>query len=92
MLNVTPAAATGELGFLRGAELQREVERLSYRERHTFCIQAAVTMVTYSHRGEVTALITCHIATTMTHACIHVHMPADAHVRPGLHGNLHSLH
>ncbi|XP_030580882.1 RPA-related protein RADX isoform X2 [Archocentrus centrarchus] len=42
----------GELGFLRGAELQREVERLSYRERHTFCIQATVTMVTYSCRGE----------------------------------------
>ncbi|XP_028254791.1 RPA-related protein RADX isoform X2 [Parambassis ranga] len=42
----------GEPGFLRGAELQREVERLCYRERHTFCIQATVTMVTYSRRGE----------------------------------------
>nr|XP_033465271.1 RPA-related protein RADX isoform X1 [Epinephelus lanceolatus] len=42
----------GELGFLRGAELQREVERLCYRERRSFCIQAAVTMVTYSRRGE----------------------------------------
>uniref|UniRef100_A0A8P4GV28 Uncharacterized protein n=1 Tax=Dicentrarchus labrax TaxID=13489 RepID=A0A8P4GV28_DICLA len=42
----------GEPGFLRGAELQREVERLCYRERRTFCIQAAVTMVTYSRRGE----------------------------------------
>ncbi|KAK9525189.1 hypothetical protein VZT92_017511 [Zoarces viviparus] len=42
----------GVPGFLRGAELQREVERLCYRERRTFCIQAAVTMVTYSRRGE----------------------------------------
>lgn len=43
----------GEPGFLRGAELHREMERLCYRERRTFCVQAAVTMVTYSHRGEV---------------------------------------
>ncbi|KAM9335144.1 RPA-related protein RADX [Symphorus nematophorus] len=42
----------GEPGFLRGAELQRELERLCYRERCTFCIQATVTMVTYSCRGE----------------------------------------
>ncbi|XP_039996650.1 RPA-related protein RADX isoform X2 [Xiphias gladius] len=42
----------GEPGFLRGAELQREVERLCYRERRTFCIQATVTMVTYSRVGE----------------------------------------
>ncbi|KAE8277418.1 RPA-related protein RADX [Larimichthys crocea] len=42
----------GEPGFLRGAELQREVDRLCYRERQTFCIQATVTMVTYSRRGE----------------------------------------
>ncbi|XP_018545926.1 RPA-related protein RADX [Lates calcarifer] len=42
----------GEPGFLRGAELQREVERLCYRERRSFCIQATVTMVTYSRRGE----------------------------------------
>ncbi|XP_060886702.1 RPA-related protein RADX [Labrus mixtus] len=42
----------GEPGFLRGAELQREVERLCYRERRTYCIQATVTMVTYSRRGE----------------------------------------
>ncbi|XP_036967077.1 RPA-related protein RADX isoform X2 [Acanthopagrus latus] len=42
----------GEPGFLRGAELQREMERLCYRERCTFCIQGTVTMVTYSHRGE----------------------------------------
>ncbi|XP_072232016.1 RPA-related protein RADX isoform X2 [Leuresthes tenuis] len=42
----------GELGFLRGAELQRELERLCYRERRTFCIQATVTVVTYSCRGE----------------------------------------
>ncbi|XP_022625661.1 uncharacterized protein CXorf57-like [Seriola dumerili] len=42
----------GEPGFLRGVELQREVERLCYRERCTFCIQATVTMVTYSRRGE----------------------------------------
>ncbi|XP_029283810.1 RPA-related protein RADX isoform X2 [Cottoperca gobio] len=38
--------------FLRGAELQGEVTRLCYRERRAFCIQAAVTMVTYSRRGE----------------------------------------
>ncbi|KAM8899692.1 RPA-related protein RADX isoform 3-T3 [Spinachia spinachia] len=42
----------GVPGFLRGAELQRELERLRYRERQTFCIQAAVTMVMYSRRGE----------------------------------------
>ncbi|XP_023253285.1 RPA-related protein RADX-like [Seriola lalandi dorsalis] len=42
----------GEPGFLQGVELQREVERLCYRERCTFCIQATVTMVTYSRRGE----------------------------------------
>ncbi|XP_068569142.1 RPA-related protein RADX isoform X1 [Cebidichthys violaceus] len=42
----------GVPGFLQGAELQRGVERLCYRERRTFCIQAAVTMVTYSRRGE----------------------------------------
>ncbi|XP_026178016.1 RPA-related protein RADX isoform X2 [Mastacembelus armatus] len=42
----------GEPGFLRGAELKREVERLCYRERRTLCVQATVTMVTYSRRGE----------------------------------------
>ncbi|XP_041821711.1 RPA-related protein RADX [Chelmon rostratus] len=42
----------GEPGFLRGAELQRELEKLCYRERRTFCIQATVTTVTYSRRGE----------------------------------------
>ncbi|KAM4714917.1 RPA-related protein RADX isoform 2-T2 [Anableps anableps] len=42
----------GELGFLQGAELQRELERLCYRERRTFCLQATVSMVSYSCRGE----------------------------------------
>ncbi|XP_053271806.1 LOW QUALITY PROTEIN: RPA-related protein RADX [Pleuronectes platessa] len=42
----------GEPGFLRGAELQRELEKLCYRERRTFCIQAKVTMVAYGRRGE----------------------------------------
>ncbi|AWO97338.1 Hypothetical protein SMAX5B_004432 [Scophthalmus maximus] len=42
----------GVPGFLRGAELQRELEGLSYRERRTFCIQATVTMVTYRRRGQ----------------------------------------
>ncbi|XP_067378935.1 RPA-related protein RADX isoform X1 [Channa argus] len=42
----------GEPGFLRGVELQREVERLCYREQRTFCIQATVTMVVYSRIGE----------------------------------------
>ncbi|XP_035986977.1 RPA-related protein RADX isoform X3 [Fundulus heteroclitus] len=42
----------GELGFLQGAELQRELERLCYRERRTFFLQATVAMVTYSHRGQ----------------------------------------
>ncbi|XP_076580767.1 RPA-related protein RADX isoform X1 [Chaetodon auriga] len=42
----------GEPGFLQGAELQREMEKLCYRERRTFCIQATVTRVTYSRRGE----------------------------------------
>lgn len=47
---------TGEPGFLRGAELQRELDRLCYRERRTFCVQATVTVVTYSLRGEVRSL------------------------------------
>ncbi|XP_026225225.1 RPA-related protein RADX isoform X2 [Anabas testudineus] len=42
----------GEPGFLQGVELQRELERLCYRERRTFCVQATVTMVTYSRKGE----------------------------------------
>ncbi|KAM7366728.1 hypothetical protein PAMP_016137 [Pampus punctatissimus] len=42
----------GEPGFLQGADFQREVERLCYRERRTFCIQATIAMVTYCHRGE----------------------------------------
>ncbi|XP_016535166.1 uncharacterized protein CXorf57 isoform X2 [Poecilia formosa] len=42
----------GELGFLQGAELQRELEQLCYRERRTFCLQATVSMVTYSCTGE----------------------------------------
>ncbi|KAK2863511.1 hypothetical protein Q5P01_003044 [Channa striata] len=42
----------GEPGFLRGVELQREVERLCYREQRSFCIQATVTMVAYSRIGE----------------------------------------
>ncbi|XP_038128221.1 RPA-related protein RADX isoform X2 [Cyprinodon tularosa] len=40
----------GELSLLQGAELQTELERLCYRERRTFCLQATVSMVTY--RGE----------------------------------------
>lgn len=56
----------GAPGFLRGAELQRELERLCYRERRTFCIQAAVTMVTYSRRGQVTAFI--------SHTHLHSHL------------------
>ncbi|XP_031647354.1 RPA-related protein RADX isoform X1 [Oncorhynchus kisutch] len=42
----------GELGLLRGAELKWEVERLQYRERRSFCIQATITMVTHCHRGK----------------------------------------
>ncbi|XP_027894505.1 RPA-related protein RADX isoform X3 [Xiphophorus couchianus] len=42
----------GEIGFLQGAELQRELERLCYRERRTFCLQSTVSMVTYSCTGE----------------------------------------
>ncbi|XP_029943728.1 RPA-related protein RADX isoform X2 [Salarias fasciatus] len=42
----------GDLGFLRGAELQRVVETLCYRERRTLCIQATVTMVTCGGGGE----------------------------------------
>uniref|UniRef100_A0A3P8TQX5 Uncharacterized protein n=1 Tax=Amphiprion percula TaxID=161767 RepID=A0A3P8TQX5_AMPPE len=42
----------GEPGFLRGAELQMALDRLCYRERCTFCIQATVTTVTYSRLGE----------------------------------------
>lgn len=47
----------GEPGFLRGVEFQREMDRLCYRERRTFCLQATVTMVTYSLRGEVSVTI-----------------------------------
>ncbi|KAF7643060.1 hypothetical protein LDENG_00245610, partial [Lucifuga dentata] len=42
----------GVPGFLRGAELQREVKRLCYRERQTFCIQATITMVMHCYNGE----------------------------------------
>ncbi|CAF94549.1 unnamed protein product, partial [Tetraodon nigroviridis] len=35
----------GDPGFLRGLELQRELDKLCYRERRTFCVQATVTMV-----------------------------------------------
>ncbi|XP_064788921.1 LOW QUALITY PROTEIN: RPA-related protein RADX [Oncorhynchus masou masou] len=42
----------GELGLLRGAELKWEAERLQYRERRSFCIQATITMVTHCHRGK----------------------------------------
>lgn len=42
----------GKPGLVRGAEFKREVERLCYRERRTLCIQATVTMVAYSRRGE----------------------------------------
>lgn len=31
------------------------MDRLCYRERRTFCVQATVTMVTYSLRGQVRA-------------------------------------
>ncbi|XP_045557673.1 RPA-related protein RADX isoform X3 [Salmo salar] len=41
----------GELGLLRGAELKWEAERLQYRERRSFCIQATVTMVTHCRKG-----------------------------------------
>ncbi|XP_023821820.1 RPA-related protein RADX isoform X3 [Oryzias latipes] len=41
----------GELSFLRGAELQRELQSLCFRERRSFFVQATVTMVTYSLRG-----------------------------------------
>ncbi|MEQ2210690.1 hypothetical protein XENOCAPTIV_017763 [Xenoophorus captivus] len=51
----------GELGFLQGSELQRELERLCYRERRTFCLQATISMVTYSRRGEV---VSCRPKTT----------------------------
>uniref|UniRef100_A0A672Y7V9 RPA-related protein RADX-like n=1 Tax=Sphaeramia orbicularis TaxID=375764 RepID=A0A672Y7V9_9TELE len=44
----------GSPGFLQGAELQAEIERLCYRERRTFCIQATVTMVTHCRAGQVT--------------------------------------
>ncbi|KAM6949202.1 RPA-related protein RADX [Aplochiton taeniatus] len=42
----------GEPGLLSGAELQREMERLHYRETHSYCIQATVSMVTHCRRGE----------------------------------------
>ncbi|XP_075891311.1 uncharacterized protein LOC142894066 isoform X5 [Nelusetta ayraudi] len=42
----------GKPGLVRGAEFEREVERLCYRERQTLCIQATVTMVAHSRRGE----------------------------------------
>ncbi|XP_054608689.1 RPA-related protein RADX [Dunckerocampus dactyliophorus] len=43
---------SGEPAFLKGAELLREMTKLCYRERRTFCVQATVTMVTYCRRGE----------------------------------------
>nr|XP_057921681.1 RPA-related protein RADX isoform X2 [Doryrhamphus excisus] len=51
-LEVYMKDSSGEPGFLKGAELLREMTQLCYRERRTFCVQAAVTMVTYCRRGE----------------------------------------
>lgn len=51
--NLVLVLVPGELGFLQGSELQRELDCLCYRERRTFCLQATVSMVTYSHRGQV---------------------------------------
>ncbi|KAM9827259.1 RPA-related protein RADX [Neosynchiropus ocellatus] len=45
-------AMQGNLGFLQGPELQREMSRLRYRERRTFCFQAIVVMVAYCNRGQ----------------------------------------
>ncbi|CAB1345678.1 unnamed protein product, partial [Coregonus sp. 'balchen'] len=49
---VLSRAVVGEPGLLRGAELKWEAERLQYRERRSFCIQATITMVTHCRRGE----------------------------------------
>ncbi|XP_061619036.1 RPA-related protein RADX isoform X3 [Phyllopteryx taeniolatus] len=46
------AASHREPGFLRGTVLLREMKKLCYRERRTFCIEATVTMVAYCSRGE----------------------------------------
>lgn len=76
---VCVCAPTGEPGFLRGAELQREMERLCYRERCTFCIQGTVTMVTYSHRGEVTlvCLFVCLQSNTLQSRLIGQNLDVD---------------
>ncbi|KAK7910120.1 hypothetical protein WMY93_014804 [Mugilogobius chulae] len=37
---------------LQGAELRRELDRLCYRERRTFCFQATVSTVTHCRRGQ----------------------------------------
>ncbi|XP_034020763.1 RPA-related protein RADX [Thalassophryne amazonica] len=42
----------GQPEFLSGAELKREIEMLQYRERRTFCIQAAVSTVYHCGRQE----------------------------------------
>lgn len=57
-LPLWPCSCAGKPGFVRGAEFQREVDQLFYRERKTLCIQATVTMVTYCRRGEVSP---CHV-------------------------------
>lgn len=53
MLCICTCLCAGKPGLVQGAEFEREVERLCYRERQTLCIQATVTMVAYSRRGEV---------------------------------------
>ncbi|XP_053715559.1 RPA-related protein RADX [Synchiropus splendidus] len=45
-------ATQGNLDFLQGAELHREMGRLHYRERRRFCFQAVVVMVAYCNRGQ----------------------------------------
>ncbi|XP_068164546.1 RPA-related protein RADX isoform X2 [Antennarius striatus] len=79
----------GEPGFLLGAELQREMERLCYRERRIFCIQATVTMVTYSRRGEEDRCLfwTEHPwsrcpASPPNSTPPHIHLPSTPHSLP----------
>ncbi|XP_008322889.1 RPA-related protein RADX isoform X2 [Cynoglossus semilaevis] len=51
-LNMYMKECRGKPGFLQGAEIQRDLLQLLYRERRSFCVQARVTMVAFSRRGE----------------------------------------
>uniref|UniRef100_A0A8C6WGB4 RPA-related protein RADX-like n=1 Tax=Neogobius melanostomus TaxID=47308 RepID=A0A8C6WGB4_9GOBI len=46
---------------LQGPELQRELDRLRYRERRSFCFQATVSAVTHCQQGQEEQRLSCSL-------------------------------